>query len=157
MLKIFFFFLLALNLVACQKSENNKQPAGKLSPDRSQLLMSSNSNKSPGIISGQVLNLTDDSAIKGALVTIKKGSRIITTAMTDSRGFFKITGLPQSTYRVTAVKDEFSAMTFESIALVSGKEVVTHFILTPVSRVEYVRLSYTKKPPHRGEGGQYFM
>lgn len=157
MLKIFFFFLLALNLVSCQKGADKKPTAQKLSPDRTQLLMSSDSRTSPGIISGQVLNLTDDSAIKGALVTIKKGSRIITTAMTDSRGFFKVTGLPQSTYKVTAVKDDFSEMSFDSIALVSGKEVVTHFILSPVTKVEYVRLSYAKKPPHRGEGGQYHM
>lgn len=157
MVKFFFFLLLALNLVSCQEGAVKNSTAEKLTHDRTQFLMSSNSKKSPGIISGQVLNLSDDSAIKGALVIIKRGRRIITTAMTDARGFFKVTGLPQSTYKVTALKDDFSEMSFDSIALDSGKEVVTHFILTPVTKVEYVRLSYSKKPPHRGEGGQYHM
>lgn len=138
MLRSFFFFLLLLNLTSCQ---NPKHAIVKISsPDRSQLLQSPNTKKVPGVISGQVLNLTDDTAIKGATVTIRKGSQIITTAVTDSKGFFKVTGLPQNVYHVTAEKEEFSAMTYNSLALISGKEVVTHFILTPVSRIEYVRL-----------------
>lgn len=142
MLKSFFFCLLVLNLISCQ--ENKKQVISKLSPDRTQFLKAPTSDNEPGIISGQVLNLSDDSAIKGALVTIRKGSRIITTAMTDSEGFFKVIGLPQSHYHVTAEKPDFSSLSFSSVAINPGKEVVTHFILTPVTRIEYVHLSYLR-------------
>lgn len=140
MLKSFFFCLLLLNLVSCQ--DNDRAVTVNLSPDRTQFLKAPTADIEPGILSGQVLNLSDDSAIKGALVTIRKGSRIITTAMTDSEGFFKVIGLPKSNYHVTAEKPDFSSLSFSSVVINPGKEVVTHFILTPVTRIEYVRLSY---------------
>ncbi len=138
MLRSFFMFLLLLNLISCQDSDQSVVEIS--SPDRSQTLKSPETKKEPGIITGQVLNLFDDTAIKGAIVTIRKGSKIITTAITDANGFFKVIGLPQNIYHVTAEKNDFSAMTFNSISLHSGKEVVTHFILTPITRFEYVRL-----------------
>ena len=139
MVKILIVCILLLNLVSCQKSPEVGQK--NLAPDRRQLLLAADSKKLPGVITGQVLDLRDDSAIAGALVTIRKGKQIITTAMTDSKGFFKVIGLPQNSYHVTAEKNDFSSLSFNSVSLEAGKEVVTHFILSPVTRIEYVRIS----------------
>ena len=137
MLRSLFMILLLLNLISCQTPE---QTIVKInSQDRSKILKAPDTRIEPGIISGQVLNLSDDTAIKGAIVTIRKGSKVITTAVTDANGFFKVMGLPQNVYHVTAEKNEYSAMTFNSVSLYSGKEVITHFILTPVIKMDYVR------------------
>lgn len=131
--------LLLISLLSCQKAE--KKAVKNISPDRTHYLTAPGAVSEPGIISGQVLNLTDDSAIAGAVVIIRNGTSVITTAVTDANGFFRVIGLPQNEYQVTATKNDFSALTFKRVPINSGKEVVTHFILTPVTSVEYVRLS----------------
>jgi hypothetical protein len=139
MVKMLVVCILLLNLVSCQKSQVVRER--RLAPDRGQLLLAADSKKLPGVITGQVLDLRDDSAIAGALVTIRKGKQVITTTMTDSHGFFKVIGLPQNSYHVTAEKNDFSTLSFSSVSLEAGKEVVTHFILSPITRIEYVKIS----------------
>jgi Domain of unknown function (DUF4382)/Carboxypeptidase regulatory-like domain len=86
-----------------------------------------------GTISGQVLDVTDDKPIPGATVTVKKGAEIMTTAITDSEGFFKILGVPAETYHVVAEAVDFGSLTIESVPVTVGNEVTTHFILTPMA------------------------
>lgn len=88
-----------------------------------------------GIVSGQVLNVTDETPIAGATVTVKKGTEIVTTAVTDSEGFFKILGLPVDTYNITAEAVQYGSLTIEAVPVTAGNEVTTHFILTPVTPV----------------------
>lgn len=84
-----------------------------------------------GTISGQVLDVTDDSPLSGATVTVKKGTTVITTAVTDSEGFFKILGLPADSYHVVAELPTYGSLTIEAVPVAAGNEVTTHFILTP--------------------------
>jgi hypothetical protein len=88
-----------------------------------------------GTVSGQVLNVTDESPIAGATVTVKKGTVVITTAVADSEGFFKILGLPADSYNITAEAVDYGSLTIESVPVTAGNEVTTHFILTPVTPV----------------------
>jgi len=46
------------------------------------------------------VDLTDDVPVPGAVVTIKNGSEIVTTAVTDDMGFYKVLGLPALDYTV---------------------------------------------------------
>ena len=86
-----------------------------------------------GTISGQVLNVTDDQAVPGATVTVKENDSVITTAVADSEGYFKIIGLPSGNYNVTAEAQSFGSITIDSVPVTDGNEVTTHFILTPVT------------------------
>lgn len=86
-----------------------------------------------GTISGQVLNVTDDQAVPGATVTVKENDSVITTAVADSEGYFKIIGLPSGNYNVTAEAQSFGSLTIDSVPVTDGNEVTTHFILTPVT------------------------
>lgn len=88
-----------------------------------------------GTVSGQVLDVTDETPIAGATVTVKKGTEVITTAVTDAEGFFKILGLPAGTYNITSEAVNFGSLTIESVPVTAGNEVTTHFILTPVTPV----------------------
>lgn len=138
MKKISLMLLMLISLVACQ--ESSPVVTGS-APDRSASLIAPDSKDIPGIISGQVLNLTDDTAIAGAIVTIKKGNQIISTAVTDSNGFFKVIGLPSQVYDVIAEAPLFSAFSISAVPIRNGGEVVTHFILTPLFEEDHLFLS----------------
>lgn len=138
MKKNFLILPILVILVSCQES---KPAAVGSVPDRSASLRSPNSKEVPGIISGQVLNLTDDSAIAGAIVTIKKGNQVISTAITDSNGFFKVIGLPSQVYDVVAEAPAFTTFSISSVPVRNGGEVVTHFILTPLIEDDHLFLS----------------
>lgn len=86
-----------------------------------------------GSVSGEVLDVTDESPIGGATITVKKGTEVVTTAVADSEGYFKILGLPADTYTITAEAERFGSLTIDSVPVTAGNEVTTHFILTPVT------------------------
>lgn len=88
-----------------------------------------------GSVSGQVLDVTDDAPIGGATISVKKGTEVITTAVADSEGYFKILGLPADTYNITAEADQYGSLTIDSVPVTAGNEVTTHFILTPVMTI----------------------
>ncbi|MFP5384513.1 MAG: carboxypeptidase-like regulatory domain-containing protein [Bacteriovoracia bacterium] len=141
MKKIFLMSLIFTSLVGCQESTLTNN--GSVS-DRSVSLRAPDSMEIPGAISGQVLNLTDDSAIAGAIVTIKKGNQVISTAITNANGFFKVIGLPSQDYDVTAEAASFSRFSIASVPVRNGGEVVTHFILTPDTEEDHPFLSAMK-------------
>jgi uncharacterized surface anchored protein len=85
-----------------------------------------------GSVSGQVLDVTDESPIGGAVVTVDKEGVGITTAVTDSEGFFKIIGLAPGSYDITAEGSDYGSLKIESVPVVSEREVTTHFILSPI-------------------------
>lgn len=85
-----------------------------------------------GTVSGQVLDVTDESPIAGAAITVRKGTEIVTTAVSDSEGYFKVLGLPADTYNISAEAPNFGILTIDSVPVTTGNEVTTHFILTPV-------------------------
>lgn len=89
-----------------------------------------------GTVSGQVLNVTDEAPVAGSLVTVQRGHVVVTTAITDSEGFFKVLGLPVGNYNITAEAMNFGSLTIDSVPVTAGNEVTTHFILTPVQSLE---------------------
>lgn len=86
-----------------------------------------------GSISGDVASIVNDENLSGAVVTVMKGTEVIATAVTDDNGYFKVIGLPEGTYDVTAEKTGFNQMKIDSMNVTGGNEVTTQFILTPVN------------------------
>lgn len=84
-----------------------------------------------GSISGQVVSVVNDENISAATVTVKSGTEIIATAVTDDNGYFKVIGLPEGNYDVSAEKAQFSMMKIDALSVSAGNEVTTHFVLTP--------------------------
>lgn len=89
-----------------------------------------------GTVSGQVLDVTDETPVGGATIVVKKGNDEIITAVSDADGYFKILGLPAGVYHIVAEADQFGSLTIDSVPVTTGKEVTTHFILTPVTLLE---------------------
>lgn len=142
-------FLLLIMLISCEKTSVRFDDLG---PDRTALLQDSTRETSPGIISGEVLDLIDDSPISGALLKIKLGDEVITTARTNEKGFFKVQGLPPETYQIIAEAPNYGEFVIESVLLKSGAEVVTHFFLSPRKIIpELSRLSETQKKALRSK------
>lgn len=89
-----------------------------------------------GTISGEVTNVTDESAVANATVTISQNGEVIASALTDSEGFFKILGVPAGTYNVKVEKTGFGSMAIEAVSVSEGNEVTADMILTPVQTVQ---------------------
>lgn len=83
-----------------------------------------------GSISGDVQSVINDELLSGAVVTVMKGDEIIATAVTDENGFFKVIGLPEGTYDVTAEKAGYNQMKIDSMSVTAGNEVTAQFMLT---------------------------
>ncbi|WP_408096048.1 DUF4382 domain-containing protein [Peredibacter sp. HCB2-198] len=84
---------------------------------------------SAGSISGEVQGL-NEVGLSGATVTVTKNDQTVTTAVTDEDGHFKVLGLAEGTYSVTAEKEGYSSLKNDSISVTAGNEVTTQFILT---------------------------
>ena len=84
-----------------------------------------------GTISGQVVSLFNDNPIEGAIVRVLEDGEVMAFTLTDSDGHFKIPGLPEAHYHVVAENHLYGSLTIESVPVVKGLEVMTHFILIP--------------------------
>ncbi|WPU67063.1 DUF4382 domain-containing protein [Peredibacter starrii] len=84
---------------------------------------------SAGSISGSVQGL-NEVGLSGATVTVTKNDATVATAVTDEFGYFKVLGLTEGTYSVTAEKEGYSSLKNDSISVTAGNEVTTQFILT---------------------------
>lgn len=89
-----------------------------------------------GTISGEVTNVTDESVIPNATVTVSQNGEVIASALTDDQGYFKILGLPSGAYNVKVEKTGFGSMIIEAVAVSAGNEVTADMILTPAQTVQ---------------------
>jgi len=85
-----------------------------------------------GSIAGDVLNMSE-TGLAGATVSVTKDGIEVATAVTDESGSFKVLGLTEGTYSVTAEKEGYSSLRNESVSVTAGNEVTTQFIL-PVNQ-----------------------
>lgn len=90
-----------------------------------------------GSISGKVmsnnntvLDPTDDVPIAGAIVTVQSGTEIITTAVTDDLGYYKVIGLPAADYSVSAAADGYNSEAY-MINVIAGGDADAHYALNP--------------------------
>jgi hypothetical protein len=86
-----------------------------------------------GSISGQVESVVNDELLAGAVVTVLSGTEVVATAVTDENGYFKVIGLTEGAYNVTAEKSQYSMMKMDSVSVTAGNEVTTQFVLTPIN------------------------
>lgn len=90
-----------------------------------------------GSISGKVMNNnntvldpTDDTPIAGAVVTVSNGTEIITTAVTDDMGFYKVLGLPSADYSVNAGAEGYNSEAY-MIHVNAGADSDAYYALQP--------------------------
>jgi hypothetical protein len=62
-------------------------------------------------------------AIEGALVTVLKKETVITSAITDSKGAYKVIGLPEGTYSLKAEKTGYKTVTIPDINVTVKSEI----------------------------------
>jgi hypothetical protein len=86
-----------------------------------------------GSISGQVESVVNDEHLSGAVVTVLSGTEVVASAVTDENGYFKVIGLTEGAYNVTAEKSQYSMMKMDSVSVTAGNEVSTQFVLTPLN------------------------
>jgi hypothetical protein len=75
-----------------------------------------------GIISGIVYE-GDYKPIEGALVSILKKDSVITSAITNSKGFYKVISLPEGTYALKAEKTGYKTVTIPDIKVTVKSEI----------------------------------
>jgi hypothetical protein len=89
--------------------------------------------KTPEALIGQVVSMVNDEVVYKATVTVMQGNKVVAKTLTDENGFFSLKNLPSGTYDVIAEKKGFGLMKIESMMLRKGNEVITHFMLIPIS------------------------
>jgi hypothetical protein len=81
-----------------------------------------------GSIKGKVLNGTNV-PLENALVSLYQNSEVITTALTDAEGKFKIIGIPSGTYSLSVEKEGFESVEVKNIVVTKKQEVVKNIKL----------------------------
>lgn len=69
-----------------------------------------------GSIHGRVLE-DKVTPVAGVQITVMKGEQVVTTAITDEKGQYRIIGLPVGTYQVTAAKEGYKTETSGDIRI----------------------------------------
>lgn len=77
-----------------------------------------------------VIDPTDDTPIPGAVVTIKNGTEIVTTAVADDLGYYKVLGLPALDYTVVGEAEGYTADQ-QLVRVFAGAESEINFALQP--------------------------
>ncbi len=111
---------------------NTKTPAGIKGFNFKPVIRAVN-NTIAGTIEGLVLN--SDTALQAASVWIEQDT-VITSAFTDTAGYYAMPGIPAGFYTVSAAKEGFDTLSLEGVEIVEGNLTVQDFILTPVEVVE---------------------
>ena len=85
-------------------------------------------NSTAGIIEGVV---TDTANVKlaNASVWIAKDT-IISTAFTDTLGFYSFIGVPSGTYSVFATKENYDTVSYPGLTVIAANKIIQNFILT---------------------------
>jgi len=86
-----------------------------------------------GTIEGLVIN--SDTALNAASVWIVQDT-VITSAFTDTAGYYAMPGIPAGFYSVSATLEGFDTVSYEGVEIVEGNLTVQDFILTPVEEEE---------------------
>lgn len=77
-----------------------------------------------------VLEPNDDFPIPGATIKIMNGTEVVTTAVTDDLGYYKVLGLPALDYNVVAEADGYTSREF-MVSVIQGGDRELTFALNP--------------------------
>ena len=86
-----------------------------------------------GTVEGVVIN--SDTALHNASVWIAQDT-LITSAFTDTVGYYAMLGIPAGLYTVAATLDGFDTVTFEGVEVIEGNFTVQNFTLTKLEVTE---------------------
>jgi hypothetical protein len=86
-----------------------------------------------GTIEGMVTN--SDTAIQAASVWIAQDT-VITSAFTDTVGYYAMPGIPAGLYTLSATLDGFDTVIFEGVEIIEGNLTVQDFTLTKLDEPE---------------------
>ena len=86
-----------------------------------------------GTIEGMVTN--SDTAIQAASVWIAQDT-VITSAFTDSVGYYAMPGIPAGLYTISATIEGFDTVAYEGVEIIEGNLTVQDFTLTPIEEPE---------------------
>jgi hypothetical protein len=85
-------------------------------------------NSTAGRIEGIVTD-TANAKLVNASVWIAKDT-VISTAFTDTLGFYSFIGVPSGTYSVFATKENYDTVSYPGITVTAGNKIIQNFILT---------------------------
>ena len=85
-------------------------------------------NSTAGRIEGIVTD-TANAKLVNASVWIAKDT-VISTAFTDTLGFYSFIGVPSGTYSVFATKENYDTVSYSGITVTAGNKIIQNFILT---------------------------
>jgi hypothetical protein len=84
-------------------------------------------NTTAGVVEGVVMD-PDSVLLSDASVWIEQDT-VVTSAFTDSEGFYAMPGILAGIYSISAVKEGFDTLTFEGVEVVEGNLTVQNFLL----------------------------
>ena len=111
---------------------NTKSPAGIKGFNFKPVIRAVNITTS-GTIEGMVMN--SDTAIQAASVWIAQDT-VITSAFTDTVGYYAMPGIPAGLYTLSATLDGFDTVIFEGVEIIEGNLTVQDFTLTKLDEPE---------------------
>ena len=85
-------------------------------------------NSTAGRIEGIVTDTTN-AKLENARVWIAKDT-VISTAFTDTLGFYSFIGVPSGTYSVFATKENYDTVSYPGISVTAANKIIQNFILT---------------------------
>lgn len=91
-------------------------------------------NTTAGVVQGLVTDTVDIPLVDVA-VSIAQDS-VVTTAYTDSTGFYAMPGLPAGMYTMSAEKEGYNPVTIEEVEVVEGNKTVQDIEMEPVTPEE---------------------
>lgn len=86
-------------------------------------------NSTAGRIGGFVKDDSTSTPLQNALVEIKQDTSVVSSAATDSTGYYEIIGLPAGTYNVNSSYEGYTDKS-EDVTIVAGNKTETNFNLT---------------------------
>ena len=107
---------------------NTKSPAGIKGFNFKPVIRAVNITTS-GTIEGLVTN--SDTAIQAASVWIEQDT-VITSAFTDTVGYYAMPGIPAGLYTISATIEGFDTVAYEGVEIIEGNLTIQNFSLTPV-------------------------
>jgi hypothetical protein len=85
-------------------------------------------NSTAGRIEGIVTDTTNAKLVN-ASVWIAKDT-VISTAFTDTLGFYSFIGVPSGTYSLFATKENYDTVSYSGITVTASNKIIQNFILT---------------------------
>lgn len=90
-------------------------------------------------VSGKIYGLVTElegEVIKNAFVYLLSDEDTITSAKTDKNGYYAITGIPEGSYSLTCVKEDYEDKSVGDVEIVAGSESEFNFELVKVEETE---------------------